>query len=235
MAMSEGNSVILRASGIHREFKTPERILSVLKGVNLEVNEGEFVAITGVSGVGKSTLLHILGGLDRPSRGEVILKNTNLGQQSEQTLARFRNAHVGFVFQFHYLLDDFDATENVMIPMLQAGIPRGEANERSRNLLGQVGLAERAGHRPRQLSGGEQQRVAVARALANRPDVILADEPSGNLDTDTGRSLHNLFLRLNAERGVTIVIATHNMELARQCRRHLRMTDGTIVDNGAGG
>jgi lipoprotein-releasing system ATP-binding protein len=185
--------------------------------------------------VGKSTLLHILGGLDRPSRGEVILKNTNLGQQSEQTLARFRNAHVGFVFQFHYLLDDFDATENVMIPMLQAGISRGEAKERSRNLLGQVGLAERAGHRPRQLSGGEQQRVAVARALANRPDVILADEPSGNLDTDTGRSLHNLFLRLNAERGVTIVIATHNMELARQCRRHLRMTDGTIVDNGAGG
>lgn len=205
-----------------------DQTLPVLQGVNLELSRGQVAAVTGVSGVGKSTLLHILGGLDRPTEGSVAVTGTELAGQSEKALARFRNRHVGFVFQFHYLLDDFSALENVMIPMLMAGRSRAEAQADGERILAQVGLKERTGHRPKQLSGGEQQRVAVARALANSPDLVLADEPSGNLDTRTGRALHDLLLRINSEQAITFLIATHNEELAGACHRRFRLAEGML-------
>ncbi len=219
---------ILLATDIHREFETPKALLPVLKGVSLELKKGEVAVVTGPSGVGKSTLLHILGGLDNPTRGEVKISGQSLSGQNERTLARFRNERVGFVFQFHYLLGDFNALENVMIPMLVAGREKSEAKARGEQLLDYVGLRDRAGHLPRQLSGGEQQRVAVARALVNDPQIVLADEPSGNLDTETGRRLHDLLFQLNAENKTTFLIATHNEELAERCHRWFRMTDGKI-------
>lgn len=194
----------------------------------MKVKRGETVAVTGASGVGKSTLLHILGGLDRPSGGEVTLGTVRLNQQSESELARLRNEKVGFVFQFHHLLQDFTAVENVMMPMLVAGLSTSEATRKSELLLAQVGLSSRTTHRPSQLSGGEQQRVAVARALANNPEVVLADEPSGNLDTTTGRQLHDLLFRLNREQGTTFVVATHNSELAELCGRETTIVAGQM-------
>jgi len=187
------------------------------------------LAVTGASGVGKSTLLHILGGLDRPTSGEVRLDEVEISRLSEQELARLRNQKVGFVFQSHYLLDDFSALENVMIPILLAGKSHTEARRRAELHLADVGLTDRQSHRPKQLSGGEQQRVAVARALANEPGIVLADEPSGNLDTATGRMLHELLFRLNKQNGTTFVIATHNRELADRCDREISMADGRIV------
>lgn len=222
---------ILSAKDIHREFRTASAVLHVLKGVNLEISSRETVAVTGASGVGKSTLLHILGGLDRPTRGEVRIKGVTLSNQSEKSLAMFRNERVGFVFQFHYLLEDFDARENTMIPMLVAGKRKSEAAGKAELLLGMVGLKDRMEHRPNQLSGGEQQRLAVARALANDPEIVLADEPSGNLDTATGRKLHELLFELNASQGVTFLIATHNQELAGSCARKMSIVDGLIVEN----
>lgn len=224
------DSVILSAKGVFKEFKTPEKTLPVLKGVDLELSRGEVAAVTGASGVGKSTLLHILGGLDRPTHGEITILDTAINRQSEKALARFRNRTLGFVFQFHYLLDDFSALENVMIPLILADKTRPVARERAELLLEQVGLQDRASHRPKQLSGGEQQRVAVARALANEPNIVLADEPSGNLDTATGRALHDLLLRLNSEQNITFLIATHNEELAEGCHRRLTMVDGRVFD-----
>jgi lipoprotein-releasing system ATP-binding protein len=222
--------IILSASDIRREFRTPETILPVLKGVSLEVRRREAVAVTGASGVGKSTLLHILGGLDRPTAGEVKIRDVSLAGKSEADLARFRTTNIGFVFQFHYLLEDFSALENVAIPMILAGKSRAAARRRGELLLSQVGLKDRKGHRPRQLSGGEQQRVAVARALANEPDIVLADEPSGNLDTATGRRLHDLLFQIKSENGTTFLIATHNEELARQCDRRFLMAEGRMVE-----
>ncbi|UCG63225.1 MAG: ABC transporter ATP-binding protein [Candidatus Zixiibacteriota bacterium] len=222
---------MLSAKDIHREFRTASAVLHVLKGVNLEISSRETVAVTGASGVGKSTLLHILGGLDRPTRGEVRIKGVTLSNQSEKSLAMFRNERVGFVFQFHYLLEDFDARENTMIPMLVAGKRKSEAAGKAELLLGMVGLKDRMEHRPNQLSGGEQQRLAVARALANDPEIVLADEPSGNLDTATGRKLHELLFELNASQGVTFLIATHNQELAGSCARKMSIVDGLIVEN----
>ena len=219
---------ILSAVDIHREFQTVETRLQVLKGVTFNLQRSEMVAVTGASGVGKSTLLHILGGLDRPSAGEVFIDGHSLSGRSEQWLARFRNARVGFVFQHHYLLEDFTALENVMMPLIVADTARGKARSKGELLLERVGLTSRKSHLPRQLSGGEQQRVAVARALANKPEIVLADEPSGNLDTSTGRALHELLFRLNADDGVTFLIATHNRELARGCDRRLEITDGSI-------
>jgi lipoprotein-releasing system ATP-binding protein len=202
--------------------------LTVLDGVDLEVAPGEAVAVIGASGAGKSTLLHILGGLDRPTRGDVVVAGRDLARLTGPALAGFRNAVIGFVFQFHHLLREFTAEENVMMPLLIAGEERGAAAERARELLGEVGLSARATHRPTELSGGEQQRVAVARALANRPAVLLADEPSGNLDTHTSEQLHDLFFRLRAEHGVALVLATHNRELADRTDRVLRVRDGTL-------
>lgn len=224
----DGHKPILRAINIRRSFKTAEGTLQVLRGIDLTVATSEMLAITGVSGVGKSTLLHILGGLDRPSDGEVLLDDVSLAGRSEEMLARLRNQKVGFVFQFHYLLEDFTALENVMIPMMLAGRKNSEATERGELLLKEVGLIDRKHHRPAQLSGGEQQRVAVARALANEPGIVLADEPSGNLDTATGRMLHDLLFRLNSQSSTTFVIATHNRELAERCDRELHLMDGLL-------
>ncbi len=221
---------ILSATDLYREFHTADGILGVLKGISLEVRRGQMVTVTGASGVGKSTLLHILGGLDKPTRGEVRIDNISFNRQSERALARFRNEKVGFIFQYHYLLDDFSALENVMIPMLLAGLNRSEAQPRGELLLEKVGLIDRKSHRPRELSGGEQQRVAVARALANDPQIVLADEPSGNLDTSTGRALHDLLFRLNSEKSVSFVIATHNRELAENSECEFKMVDGRLSE-----
>ncbi len=220
---------ILEAVGIQRQFATADGLLQVLKGVDLTISRGEMVAITGVSGVGKSTLLHILGGLDRPTEGQVSLDGVLFSRLTEEERAKTRNQKVGFVFQFHYLLEDFTAIENVMIPMLLAGRKRAEAVKRGELLLEEVGLSSRKNHRPDQLSGGEQQRVAVARALANDPGIVLADEPSGNLDSATGRMLHDLLFRLNSQKSTTFLIATHNQELAERCNRQLHMADGRLA------
>jgi predicted ABC-type transport system involved in lysophospholipase L1 biosynthesis ATPase subunit len=225
----ESDNCIVSASGVSREFQTSEGNLQVLKDISLKVNKGKVATVTGASGVGKSTLLHILGGLDRPTQGEVSMSGQALGTMSESELARFRNRKVGFVFQFHYLLDDFSALENVMIPMILAGKPRAEAVQRGELLLSQVGLDDRKTHRPKELSGGEQQRVAVARALANDPEIVLADEPSGNLDTATGRKLHELLFRLNEESGTSFLIATHNRELADRCNEEFQLVEGKLA------
>ncbi|NOY89254.1 MAG: ABC transporter ATP-binding protein [FCB group bacterium] len=222
---------ILLAKDVYREFKTANVVLPVLRGINLEIKRREMTAITGASGVGKSTLLHILGGLDRPTKGEVFVDGISLNEQSEKSLAKFRNKKIGFIFQFHYLMEDFSALENVMIPMLIAGKNKSEARHLGELLLEQVGLSDREHHQPRQLSGGEQQRVAVARALANEPEIVLADEPSGNLDTVTGRKLHDLLFELNDKNDVTFLIATHNQELAQRCFRHLKIVNGAISDH----
>ena len=202
--------------------------LVVLDGVEIRVAPGEAVAVVGASGAGKSTLLHVLGGLDRPTSGQILLGGRDLASLSDDELAAVRNARLGFVFQFHHLLREFSALENVMMPLLIAGAPRAEAEERAEGLLAEVGLAARLTHRPAQLSGGEQQRVAVARALANRPDVLLADEPSGNLDTHTSERLHDLFFRLRADHGVALVLATHNRELADRTDRVLMVREGRL-------
>ncbi len=202
--------------------------LTVLAGVDLQVAAGEAVAITGASGAGKSTLLHLLGGLDRPTAGHVTVAGWDLNALVSDELAAFRNEVIGFVFQFHHLLREFTAEENVMMPLLIAGRDEAVARARARALLGEVGLSERLMHRPMELSGGEQQRVAVARALANEPGVILADEPSGNLDTHTSEQLHDLFFRLRAEHGVALVLVTHNRELADRTDRVLRVRDGKL-------
>ena len=228
---SRESDSILTATDIHREFSTTEQKLQVLNGVSLEIKRGQMASVTGASGVGKSTLLHILGGLDRPSAGSVTIGDQPLAELSESGLARFRNRKVGFVFQFHYLLEDFTALENVLIPMMLAGLNRDQATARTEQLLAQVGLTDRKSHRPKQLSGGEQQRIAVARALANNPDIVLADEPSGNLDTATGRKLHDLLFRLNDENQTSFLIATHNRELADNCHDEYTLVEGRIVEN----
>jgi lipoprotein-releasing system ATP-binding protein len=202
--------------------------LVVLDGVDLTVARGEAVAIIGASGAGKSTLLHLLGGLDRPSAGDVVVGGLSLAELSSDRLAAFRNKKIGFIFQFHHLLREFTAEENVMMPQLIAGVDRQSARGRARELLAEVGLSERLSHRPTELSGGEQQRVAVARALANAPSVLLADEPSGNLDTQTSERLHELFFRLRAEHGVALVLVTHNRELADRTDRVLKVKDGAL-------
>ena len=221
----------LIGEGLHKLYRGGDGSeLVVLDGVGVEVHPGEVVAVVGASGAGKSTLLHLLGGLDRPTSGTVTLAGDRLDRLADDDLAAARNAKLGFVFQFHHLLREFNALENVMMPQLIAGRARKDAEARARELLEQVGLAGRATHRPWQLSGGEQQRVAVARALANRPLVLLADEPSGNLDTHTSEKLHDLFFRLRTEHGVAMMIATHNRELADRADRVLRLREGRLED-----
>lgn len=202
--------------------------LTILDGVEIGVARGEVVAIVGASGAGKSTLLHLLGCLDRPTAGEVVLDGEPVASLGERELASIRNRRIGFVFQFHHLLRDFTALENVMMPLLIARDAPDGAAERARDLLERVGLGGRLSHKPNELSGGEQQRVAVARALANRPMVILADEPSGNLDTHTSEHLHELFFRLREEHGVALVLATHNQELAERADRVLLVKDARL-------
>lgn len=216
---------MIKASGIKKAYGS----LQVVRGVDLAVNRGEVVSIVGASGAGKSTLLHILGTLDYPDSGTLEFDGTNVFAQSASGLARFRNKHIGFIFQFHNLLPEFTALENVCIPAFIARKSRSEAEKRAGELLGFLGLADRMEHKPAQLSGGEQQRVSVARALMNSPDVILADEPSGNLDSARARELHQLFFNLRDTFGQTFVIVTHNEELAALADRKLVMLDGLLA------
>ena len=220
------NEVILEGIDIHKSFQTGSERLDVLTGVNLRIYRGEMVAVVGASGVGKSTLLHILGALDRPNKGKVSLNTTDIFSLDEKELAHFRNRTIGFVFQFHHLLPEFTALENVIMPKLIAGEEMDEVKEKGEEILTEVGLMERKDHRPGELSGGEQQRVAVARALINDPQILVADEPSGNLDKDNKENLHQLFTQLNQKRNQSIVIATHNQELAQRAKRIYRLKDG---------
>lgn len=223
------NGFVLQGRNLRKTyFQEDGSELHILEGVQIDVAAGEAVAIVGASGAGKSTLLHLLGGLDRPTSGEVLLEGRSLATLSERELATVRNERIGFVFQFHHLLRDFTALENVMMPLLIRGTSRREAMDRARSLLDDVGLGQRLTHKSSQLSGGEQQRVAVARALANQPAVVIADEPSGNLDTHTGEQLHDLFFRLRSNHGVAMVIATHNRELAERADRVLHMKEGQL-------
>ena len=208
--------------------------LEVLKGVDLSIKQGEVVSIVGASGAGKTTLLQILGTLDsasNPGDYQLQIKDIDVGKLKDKALARFRNQHIGFIFQFHQLLPEFSALENVCIPAFIANIPKKEAEERAMELLEFLGLGDRLNHRPAELSGGEQQRVAVARALMNRPSVILADEPSGNLDSESAEKLHQLFFTLRDELNQTIVLVTHNKQLAAMADRMITITDGKILHN----
>ena len=203
--------------------------LEVLKGVSLEIAEGEIVSIVGASGAGKSTLLHIIGTLDKPDSGTLSIKGIEVGNLKDKKLSEFRNRAVGFVFQFHHLLPEFTALENVCIPAFIAGKSQAEAEAKAKELLAFLGLTERINHKPSELSGGEQQRVAVARALVNQPAVVLADEPSGNLDSKSAKELHQMFFDLRTKFNQTFVIVTHNEELANMADRKLEMKDGQII------
>lgn len=232
---------LIETSQLRKSFITKAGELQVLKGIDLSIKEGEMVSIVGASGVGKSTLLHILGALDRPTSGNVLYNGADIFSLNEDSLASFRNKTVGFVFQFHHLLPEFTALENVMMPGLIARSQKSEVRGQYKNthnkaekLLAEMGLSERKGHRPGELSGGEQQRVAVARALILEPKVVLADEPTGNLDTATGEDLFNLLINLNKEKGITFIIVTHNESLSKRCHRTLRMVDGRIVEEHSG-
>ena len=217
---------MLKATNITRNYND----LSVLKGVDIFVNKGEIVSIVGSSGAGKSTLLHILGSLDKANSGEIWINNQRIDTLNEKELAKFRNKHIGFVFQFHHLLPEFTALENVCIPGWIAGTPKNELEARALELLKILGLQDRASHKPSELSGGEQQRVAVARALINNPDIVFADEPTGNLDSKHAQELHELFLHLQKTMGQTFLIVTHNEALAKMSDRVVHMKDGYIVE-----
>jgi lipoprotein-releasing system ATP-binding protein len=231
----EGAPLPLEARDLEKRFLSGDGSeLHILRGVGLRLTTGEAVAVVGASGAGKSTLLHILGALDRPTGGEVALGGRPVAGLDDEALAAIRNRHVGFVFQFHHLLREFTALENVMMPALVAGADVRDAREAARELLDAVGVRGRDGHKPRQLSGGEQQRVAVARALVNRPLVLLADEPSGNLDSSTSERLHDLLFSLREGRGLSMVIVTHNQDLAHRADRILRLEDGRLDEGDAG-
>lgn len=217
--------MLLQATGIEKSYGA----LKVLRGVHMTVRASEIVSIVGASGAGKSTLLHMLGTLDKPDAGSVTINGTNVFQQNSNDLARFRNKHVGFVFQFHNLLPEFSCLENVMIPGLLAGDSDSEVRSRAESLLRDLGLSDRLHHKPAELSGGEQQRTAVARALVNTPDLILADEPSGNLDSANAKDLHQLFFHLREKFKQTFIIVTHNQEFADMADRKLMMKDGVII------
>ncbi len=217
---------IISGKGIEKSFGT----LKVLKGIDIQVERSEVVAIMGASGAGKSTLLQILGTLSTPDAGSLEIDGTDVLGLGGAELSAFRNRKIGFVFQFHHLLPEFDALENVMIPAFIAGRPDKEAREAARTLLEEMGLAERMDHKPSELSGGEQQRVAIARALVNRPAILFADEPSGNLDTKTKAEIHQLFFDLRERHGQTVIIVTHDPDLARMCDRSLQMQDGLFLN-----
>ncbi len=221
--------MMIKAHGIHKSYNS----LHVLKGVNLEIDAGEIVSIVGKSGAGKSTLLHILGTLDPPDDGSLRINNQDVVRLNNRKLAQFRNQNIGFVFQFHHLLPEFTALENVCIPGFIDQKPEGKVRERAKELLDYLGLSDRLTHKPNQLSGGEQQRVAVARALINQPGIVFADEPSGNLDSASSKELHQLLFDLRKDFGQTFIIVTHNEELAQMSDRRLEMQDGRLMDTSA--
>ncbi len=216
---------MLKATNIYKQFGD----LEILKGVDLEIQAGEIVAIVGSSGAGKTTLLQVLGTLTSPNKGDILYNVKNISNLKANQLASFRNNNIGFIFQFHHLLPEFTAIENVSLPALIRGMSKHVADLEAKKLLERLGLSNRLNHKPSELSGGEQQRVATARALINKPQIIFADEPSGNLDSATADSLHNLFFELRDEFKQTFVIVTHNRELAKRCDRCLEMKDGKIV------
>jgi len=219
---------LLRATDIHKTYLLGARSLEVLHGVTLELERGDFLALQGASGTGKSTLLHLLGGLDTPTQGEVRLAGRNLAQLNGRELARLRNLEVGYIFQAYYLLPELDALENVCLPARMARKPAAAVEARARELLGRVGLQDRVDHKPYELSGGEQQRVAIARSLINDPDLILADEPTGNLDSHTGEEIIDLLVKLRAEKQTTLVVATHDSRVAARAPRIITLVDGRI-------
>jgi lipoprotein-releasing system ATP-binding protein len=221
---------LIQALQLHKSFGNGTKKVDVLKGIDLTFDQGERVAIVGVSGVGKTTLLHILGTLDRPTTGKVLYRGKDIFTLNERELALFRNREIGFVFQFHHLLPEFNALENTMMPCLIQGISKKEAAFRAETILSLVGLKERLSHKPGELSGGEQQRVAVARALVLEPKVLLADEPTGNLDTKTGESVFHLLQELNQIKGVTLIVVTHNLKLASQLPRQINLVDGKALE-----
>ncbi len=226
----ERNKLMIIAENVVKRYATSDnRVLEVLKGISVEIRAGETIAVTGPSGAGKSTLLHILGGLDTPDEGTVLYDNENIFAFSEERRARFRNNEIGFIFQFHHLLPEFTALENVYLAGLIGKRNIQDIRRKAIELLELVGLGERMDHFPSELSGGEQQRVAVARALLNDPRILFADEPSGNLDQSGGRQLHDLLWNLNKQKGVTLFIVTHNLELAGRADRVIRLIDGSLA------
>lgn len=221
---------IIETRNLRKVYDTNGSKVAALNGIDMKVKRRETVGVMGVSGSGKSTLLHVLGTLDRPTEGDVIYDGEEIFARTDQELAYFRNRELGFVFQFHYLLPEFSALENVLMPGLIGGMERREMEESAVGMLERVGLGARLSHRPGELSGGEQQRVAIARACVLRPRVILADEPTGNLDQDTGSSIMDLFLQLNEEYGITIVLVSHDVTIAVRLDRRIRLLDGKIID-----
>ena len=219
----------LEARDVVKRFQLGDETIEVLSGLSLRLAPGESVAVLGVSGAGKSTLLHVLGGLDRPTSGQVLYGGKDLTGLPADEVAAFRNRALGFVFQSHHLLPEFDAEENVMMPCMLAGIPRKDSRERARAMLAQVGLSHRLRHGPGKLSGGERQRVAIARALVLRPSVVLADEPTGNLDPHTADEVVDLFLRLNADAGTALVLVTHNEKLANRLAKKCYLVEGRLA------
>jgi lipoprotein-releasing system ATP-binding protein len=220
--------MLIHVEDVHKHYIQPKTTIDVLRGVELDIAAGEMVAIVGPSGAGKSTLLHLLGGLDRPTRGSIVCCGAQLGHLSDRALADFRNSRIGFVFQFHHLLPEFSALENAMMPAFIQRRARRIVQQEAQQLLSSVGLGDRLHHRPGELSGGEQQRVAVARALINKPDVVLADEPTGNLDRATGQAVQKLLRQLNEELGQTFVIVTHDREFAAHMDRAISLVDGKV-------
>lgn len=232
MNLSENQEIILTAENIKKSFLLDNKVkLEVLKGISLKIYRGEIFVIVGASGAGKSTLLHILGTIDRPDEGSVYFENSNLLNLKDEELSRFRNKNIGFVFQFHHLLPEFTALENVAIPMMINGKKFDECKPRAIELIEYVGLAERLNHKPSELSGGELQRIAIARALANNPKIIFADEPTGNLDTKNSQAIIELIKNLNKEFNQTFVIVTHNPELVEIADRVQEIKDGVLVSN----
>jgi len=229
------NEALLAAHSVSKTYLLGKRSLEVLRGVDLELQRGDFLALRGASGAGKSTLLHLLGGLDTPNQGEVWLAGRNLAKLPARELAKVRNREVGFIFQAYYLLPELDALENVCLPARMARKQAGKVEIRGRELLERVGLKERIEHKPYELSGGEQQRVAIARALINEPDLILADEPTGNLDSHTGEEIINLLVSLRAEKQTTLVMATHDAKVAGRAPRVIELVDGQISNKSPNG
>src|SRR5438874_3977910 len=225
------SDLLLSAKNVRKTYLLGNRSLEVLRGVDVDLHRGEFLALRGASGAGKSTLLHLLGGLDAPNQGEIRLAGRNLAALSRRELARLRNEEVGFIFQAYYLLPELDALENVCLPARMARRPSAQAAARGRELLARVGLQERMEHKPYELSGGEQQRVAIARALINEPDLVLADEPTGNLDSHTGQEIIELLCGLRAEKQTTLIMATHDPNVASRAPKVVELVDGQITNS----
>ena len=223
---------ILSARGATKTYTLGQRSLEVLRGVSLDVARGDFLALRGASGAGKSTLLHLFGGLDTPNAGEIWFDGRNLNKLPESEIARLRNTHIGFIFQAYHLLPELDALENVCLPARMARLPAAQAEQRGRELLARVGLAARVDHKPFELSGGEQQRVAIARALMNEPELILADEPTGNLDSHTGAEIIDLLASLRTEKNTTLIIATHDASVAARAPKSVHLVDGLVEAQG---